>query len=51
MGKISQDLVLLEQALSPQSRWILSGFFAVVGLYYATEFGVRVGKALYFFTH
>jgi hypothetical protein len=51
MMKIYEELVLLEQALNPQIRWMLGAFLTILTAYFSVEFGEKLGKALYYFTH
>lgn len=51
MRKVWKNLVSLERSLKPPTRWLLTGIAAVAGLYYASAFGEKLGRALYYLTH
>ncbi len=51
MNKCYEELILLEQALNPQIRWMLGAFFTILAAYFAVEFGEKLGKALYYFSN
>lgn len=51
MTNIHEELVLLDQALNPQIRWMLSAFLTVFALHFAVDFGEKLGKALYYLSH
>lgn len=51
MSKIDEKLVLLERRLGPRSRWVLCVFILLLAGYLGIEFGEKIGKAIYYFTH
>lgn len=51
MNPVYEQLKLLEGTLSFHNRWALTILLTVVGLHFAAEFGTKIGKALYYFSH
>jgi hypothetical protein len=51
MGKILESLNSFENSLTPYTRVILYASFMVLTLYFTCEFGVKIGKAIYYLTH
>jgi len=51
MQEIWEKLTALERGLTPLTRWLLTGIFAIAGMNYALEFGDKLGRALYHLIH
>jgi hypothetical protein len=51
MQEIWGKLSALERGLTPLTRWLLTGFFAITGMNYALDFGDKLGRVLYHLIH